>query len=75
MPAAARRAAVTPDCAARPAWNGFVMVPKFATTPAESEAAIPSAIVACSGSRRRRLAQAAAAATGPITAVGCQPLR
>jgi hypothetical protein len=51
------------------------MVPKFATTPADVEAAMASAMAAFSGSRRRRLAIAAAAATGPITAVGCQPFR
>ena len=33
QPSAARSAATTPDSAARPAWNGLVMVPKFSRRP------------------------------------------
>ena len=32
-PACARRAAMRPDCPARPTWKDFVMVPKLATRP------------------------------------------
>ena len=54
-----------PAWAARPAWNGFVMVPKFAISPALCEAPSATAIAAWSASSRRSLAQAAAAPTAP----------
>src|SRR5881275_3277040 len=38
-PSSARRAETTPACAARPAWNGFVIVPKLAMMPPACEAA------------------------------------
>src|SRR5215831_21406380 len=64
-PAAARRAEITPACAARPAWNGFVMVPKLATSPALCEAPSAIACVAFSASSPRNEAQAADAAMAP----------
>ena len=66
---------MTPDCAARPTWKDLVMVPKFATRPPAIEAAIAMAVAVPWASRPRNLAQAAAAAIGPSTADGCQPLR
>src|SRR5947207_15278249 len=61
----ASRAASTPDCAVRPAWSDFVMVPKFATVPAASDAAIAMALVVSSALRRLSRAQAAAADSVP----------
>ena len=55
---------MTPDCAARPTWNDFVMVPKFATSPEDIEAAIAIAVATPLASRPRNLAQAAAARDG-----------
>src|SRR5262245_65766907 len=72
-PAAARRAEMTPACAARPAWNGFVMVPKLATSPALWEAPSAIACVVLDASSLRSEAQAAAAATAPKMPVGCHP--
>ena len=42
-PSRARSAASTPASAARPAWNGFVIVPKFSRSPPPELAAIASA--------------------------------
>src|SRR5437870_1894477 len=53
-------AAKTPLRAAWPAWNGFVMEPKFSLSPEASEAATPSAWRVCSASSARRRAAAAA---------------
>ena len=74
-PASASRAEMTPAWAARPAWNGFVIVPKFAITPLLCEAASAIASVARSASRRRSDAHAAAAPIAPKMPVGCHPLR
>src|SRR3954470_5596176 len=57
----ASRAASTPDCAVRPACSDLVMVPKFATVPAASEAGIAIALVGSSALERLSRAQAAAA--------------
>jgi len=72
-PASASRAEMTPACAARPAWKGFVMVPKLATNPALWEAPSAIACVAFSALSPRSEAQAAAAAMAPKMPVGCQP--
>src|SRR5690606_35108698 len=40
-PACARSTARMPPSAANPTWNGLLIVPKFATTPPESDAAPP----------------------------------
>src|SRR6187399_2489528 len=69
-PDLASRAASTPDCAVRPACSDLVMVPKFATVPAASEAAIAIAFVVSSALRRLSRAQAAAADNVPQIAVG-----
>ena len=69
----ASRAASTPDCAVRPACSDLVMVPKFATVPAASEAAIAIALVVSSASSRLSRAQAAAADSVPQIAVGWKP--
>ena len=74
MPASTRRVAISPDCAARPTCSGLVIDPKFATRPPASEAAIATAALACSASSLRSDAEAAAAASAPNIAVGCQPL-
>src|SRR5437588_10212597 len=66
----ASRAASTPDCAVRPACSDLVIVPKFATVPAASEAAIAIALVVSSALRRLSRAQAAAADSVPQIAVG-----
>ena len=58
-------AATTPDSAARPAWNGFVMVPKFSRSPAASLAAIPNARSVWLRSRPSSFAAAAAAPIAP----------
>ncbi len=44
-PISASTAAMMPFLAALPAWNGFIIVPKFRRTPPASEAAIASAIL------------------------------
>ena len=56
-----------------PAWNGFVIVPKFSFRPDACEAAMASAAVAASSSRSSSRAAAAAAPTVPMVAVQCQP--
>src|SRR5262249_45016379 len=61
-PASARRAARTPDCAARPTWKHLVRLPKLATRPPAIDAAMAKAVWDCWALRRRSLAQAAAAA-------------
>ena len=62
-PDLASRAASTPDCAVRPTCSDLVMVPKFATVPAASEAAIAIALRGLvPASSRLSRAQAAAAA-------------
>src|SRR5437763_11138161 len=66
----ASRAASTPDCAVRPACSDLVMVPKFATVPAASDAAIAIALVVSSALRWFSRAQAAAADSVPQIAVG-----
>ena len=50
-PDLASRAASTPDCAVRPACSDLVIVPKFATVPAASDAAIAIALVVSSALR------------------------
>ena len=72
-PASARRAAMMPACAALPAWNGLVIVPKFAISPELCDAPSAIACAALSASSRRSDAQAAAAPTAPYRPVGCQP--
>ena len=52
-PASARRAAMMPACAALPAWNGLVMVPKFDIRPELCEAPSAIACAALSASSRR----------------------
>jgi hypothetical protein len=74
MPLAASRAASTPFCAARPAWKGLVMLPKFATSPPAMEAAMASAFAVSSTFIFEMREAAAAAAMVPNTAVGCHPL-
>jgi hypothetical protein len=74
-PTSASRAVISPEWADRPAWNGVVIVPKLAMTPLLCDAASASALLACSASRWRSDAQAAAAPIGPKMPVGCQPLR
>src|SRR5262245_62693173 len=69
-PDLARRAASTPACAVRPTCSGFVIVPKLATTPAASEAAMAMALRVSSTVSRLRRAHAAAAAIAPQIAVG-----
>ena len=73
-PALTSLAAMTPDCAERPAWNGLVMVPKLAMMPALCDAPSEMASAHCSASSLLSDAQAAAAATAPRIPVGCQPL-
>ncbi len=73
MPPRASRAAVTPLRAARPAWRGFTIVPKFSFRPDASDAAIASAWpVAVAPSPRSRLT-AAAAPIVPSVDVQCHP--
>jgi len=50
-PSSASRADINPECAERPAWNGLVIVPKFAMTPLLCEAANANARAAPSASR------------------------
>ena len=69
------RTASMPEAAARPAWNGLVMVPKLATSPAAMLPASASAAPVRSAESPCRLATAAAAPTAPYTAVGCQPFK
>src|SRR5947209_4846545 len=66
----ASRAANTPDCAVRPACSDLVMVPKFATVPAASDAAIAIALVVSPALKRLSRAHAAAADSVPQIAVG-----
>ena len=73
-PAAASFADATPACAARPAWNGLVIVPTLAIKPHAWEPARLNAIADCSADRPRNDAHAAAAPTAPQKPVGCQPL-
>ena len=72
-PDLASRAANTPDCAVRPACSDFVIVPKFATVPAASEAATAMAFVVSSALSLLSRAQAAAAESVPQIAVGWKP--
>lgn len=61
-----------PCPASHPACKGLVMEPKFAISPQARLPPMPSACPAVVGSAPRRCATAAA--TVPITLVGCQPL-
>ena len=73
IPARASCAATMPLRAARPAWSGFTIVPKFSFTPDASDAAIASACAAASASSPRMRAAAAAAPIVPSVAVQCHP--
>ena len=64
-PASARRAAMMPACAALPAWNGFVMVPKLDIKPDDCEPPSAMAMADFSASSLRSFAQAAAAPIAP----------
>jgi hypothetical protein len=54
-----------PACAALPAWNGFVIVPKFDISPDDCDAPRAIAIAVFSASSFRNFAHAAAAPTAP----------
>jgi hypothetical protein len=69
QPKNANCAAATPLSDDRPAWNGFVMVPKFSRKPADWLPASDRARVVASASRPISFAAAAAAAKVPQVAV------
>ena len=73
-PSAAISAATTPFSAARPAWNGLVMVPKFSRNPPACVAPMASARRVASRSSPRSFAAAAAAPIEPQVAVLWKPV-
>ena len=72
-PRRASSVATSPFLAAKPTCSGLVIEPKLEITPAAIDAAMPRACAAREASSCARAAPAAAAATVPNTAVGCQP--
>ena len=72
-PRFARRAAVTPVAAARPACSGLVIVPKTAFRAAACVPAIPNAWAVVLASSSRSCAEAAAAPKQPTVPVACHP--
>ncbi len=56
-----------------PTCSGLVIVPKFAFTPDENDAASPKAVAVTSGASPSRWQHAAVEPNTPIVAVGCQP--
>ena len=62
-----------PFRAARPAWSGLTMLPRFSLSPQADDAAMPSACPVCVGDRPSARAAAAAAPTVPIVDVQCHP--
>ena len=72
-PRAARSAASTPFSAARPAWSGFVIVPKPSRIPDDRLAVTASAISTCGRSSPASRAAVAAAPNAPIVAVVWNP--
>ena len=74
QPRAAKSAATTPDSEDRPAWNGFVMVPKFSRSPADWLPAMERALSIASLSSPASRPAAAAAANVPQVAVAWKPV-
>ena len=68
-PSRANKAAVTPFSAARPAWSGLVIVPKFSRRPEAMLAAIPRVRISASSLRAKIFPTAIAAPNPPIVAV------
>ncbi len=68
----ARRAAVTPSLAARPALKGLAIVPKLSMSPDAWVPAIPSAWRMVSSSSPKSFPAATAAPKVPQVPVGCQ---
>ena len=72
-PSLARRAAITPLRAARPACSGLTIVPMFSFSPQAEDAAMPRAWAVAIASRPSTRAAAAAAPIVPIDDVQCHP--